>query len=362
MRGIIALFQLYSVFSYIGTEKYQKKRINDYAAFQLTLIPYGLMSLLNILCGLVTPTYPTVYMIDSTIMREAKGRGWTFDGTVGELCEYPEKAGGEEDTNVGFSVVMGEREEAVVRGEREEANESGEIRRKEKHYVGFKAIVGRRTAEMGSPAAVGAPADVRDEISISHEEVGKDFKKPLDLPRVLKFYWECKKDLCVIRWFLRKNLDPRREFVGNLLDQGQKDPDKTNIVISPIGNPTYQPTPSWLFYSRLIISDIIILASISLPYIITWKLTKYKAPTGGNKMHIIIFMLWLLIGQGAPLGRVGWEIAQTRLDPHTGRDMWYTISCVVTGLLSIPSIWGIILVGIEKYHHPDAATPYGQSR
>ena len=353
MRGIIALFQLYSIISYIGTEKYQKKRINDYAAFQLTLIPYGLMSLLNILCGLVTPTYPTVYMIDSTIMREAKGRGWTFDGTVGELCEYPEKAEGEEDTNVGFSVVM---------GEREVANESRETGREGKHYVGFKAIVGRRTAEVGSPAEVEAPANVRDEISISHEEVGKDFKKPLDLPRVFKFYWECKKDLCAVRWFLNKNQDPRREFVGNLLDQGQKDPDKTNIVISPIGNPTYQPTSRSRFYSRLIISDIIILASICLPYIITWKLTKYKAPTGGIKIHIIIFMLWLLIGQGAPLGRVGWEIAQTRLDPHTGRDMWYTISCAVTALLSIPSVLGILLVGIEKYHHPDAATPYGQSR
>jgi hypothetical protein len=48
---------------------------------------YGLMSLLNILCGIVTPSYTAVYMVENSVMREAIRRGGVFDGVVGELAE-----------------------------------------------------------------------------------------------------------------------------------------------------------------------------------------------------------------------------------------------------------------------------------
>jgi hypothetical protein len=82
-KGIIALSQLYSVVNYIRDER---ERIRDYAAYQLTVIPHGLRSVDNILCGLVTPTYSAVYMVDSATMEDARGRGWAFGGTIGELC------------------------------------------------------------------------------------------------------------------------------------------------------------------------------------------------------------------------------------------------------------------------------------
>jgi hypothetical protein len=51
------------------------------------MIPYGLMSLLNILCGILTPSYPAVYMVKSSVMEEAMRRGGVFDGIVGEIVE-----------------------------------------------------------------------------------------------------------------------------------------------------------------------------------------------------------------------------------------------------------------------------------
>jgi hypothetical protein len=36
-----------------------------YAAFGLTLLPYLVMSVVNLVGNLVTPTYPTLYMVDS---------------------------------------------------------------------------------------------------------------------------------------------------------------------------------------------------------------------------------------------------------------------------------------------------------
>lgn len=51
------------------------------------MIPYGLMTLLNILCGIVTPSYTAVYMVENSVMREAIRRGGVFDGVVGELAE-----------------------------------------------------------------------------------------------------------------------------------------------------------------------------------------------------------------------------------------------------------------------------------
>jgi hypothetical protein len=58
------------------------------AAFGLTVIPYLLMSLLNILSGVFCPEYPSLFLVDSPILREARKRdGAKLDFTVGVLEE-----------------------------------------------------------------------------------------------------------------------------------------------------------------------------------------------------------------------------------------------------------------------------------
>ena len=60
-----------------------------YAAFGLTVAPYAVASILNLLGSLLCPEFLAVYMVESSIMDEARRRGdeYVFEGTVGRLDE-----------------------------------------------------------------------------------------------------------------------------------------------------------------------------------------------------------------------------------------------------------------------------------
>lgn len=53
-----------------------------YAAFGFTVIPYAIMSLINLTANLLTPEYPTLFMVYSDRMEKEKIE---FDGTVGTI-------------------------------------------------------------------------------------------------------------------------------------------------------------------------------------------------------------------------------------------------------------------------------------
>jgi hypothetical protein len=63
-----------------------------YAAFGLTVIPYALMSILNLIANLLTPEYPTLFMVHSDYMDMANQctNETRFDGKVGTII--PKKA------------------------------------------------------------------------------------------------------------------------------------------------------------------------------------------------------------------------------------------------------------------------------
>jgi len=56
-----------------------------YAAFGLTVIPYAVMSIVNLIANIVTPDYPFLYMVRSDVMKELENKGYCFDGTVGTI-------------------------------------------------------------------------------------------------------------------------------------------------------------------------------------------------------------------------------------------------------------------------------------
>jgi len=56
-----------------------------YAAFGLTVVPYMIMSLVNLVANLLSPEYPYIYIVNSELMDEAEGLGAQFDGTVGKI-------------------------------------------------------------------------------------------------------------------------------------------------------------------------------------------------------------------------------------------------------------------------------------
>ncbi|KAF8876258.1 hypothetical protein BD779DRAFT_170319 [Infundibulicybe gibba] len=86
-----SLFQsLYAIFTLYRSRGDQISRYG-YAAFSLTVAPYAIMSAINLVGGLLTPTYPTLYLIGSSILDEAKSRpGAQFDGIIGRIAETSE--------------------------------------------------------------------------------------------------------------------------------------------------------------------------------------------------------------------------------------------------------------------------------
>lgn len=90
MRGLVALVQaLLAIQTLYQTRGDQLDRYG-YAAFGLTVAPYAVMSLVNLLGSLARPDYDAVYMVGSPIMveeRRRKGLDGYYDGVVGEVFE-----------------------------------------------------------------------------------------------------------------------------------------------------------------------------------------------------------------------------------------------------------------------------------
>ncbi|KAL8904439.1 MAG: hypothetical protein Q9207_003268 [Kuettlingeria erythrocarpa] len=73
-----------------------------YTAYGLTVLPYMMVSIINLIGSLLTSEYETIYLVHSAIMDEMKDRGGLCDGVVGTI-ERPDHqtlvhVGGEEET------------------------------------------------------------------------------------------------------------------------------------------------------------------------------------------------------------------------------------------------------------------------
>ncbi len=86
-KALVATFQaLYACATLYEARGDQIERYG-YAAFGLTVAPYLVMSIINLIGTVVTPDYSTLFMVESEIMEEAKRRdGACFRGTVGKLA------------------------------------------------------------------------------------------------------------------------------------------------------------------------------------------------------------------------------------------------------------------------------------
>ena len=122
-RGTVALLQLlYTSFTIYHTNGDQ---VNQYgfAAPGLTVLPYAVMSGLNLLASLVAPHYPKLYLVRSEVMEEAERRtGLRFHYVVGRVVDesctdsdnianegWSEIAGSFEDDNKVLHVIHSEK-------------------------------------------------------------------------------------------------------------------------------------------------------------------------------------------------------------------------------------------------------------
>ena len=88
VKGMAALVQLlYASFTLFRTTKGEVDQYG-FAAPGLTVIPYAIMSALNLVASLVAPHYPTLYLVRSEVMEEAERRtGLPFNYVVGKVVD-----------------------------------------------------------------------------------------------------------------------------------------------------------------------------------------------------------------------------------------------------------------------------------
>ncbi|RPA86096.1 hypothetical protein BJ508DRAFT_358598 [Ascobolus immersus RN42] len=85
-KSLTSIVQI--VFSCITIYRSRGPQIRNYgyAAYSLTLVPYMLMTFLNLLSHIFTPDFPAVYLVSTGVMDEAKARGGIFEGVVGRVA------------------------------------------------------------------------------------------------------------------------------------------------------------------------------------------------------------------------------------------------------------------------------------
>tara|TARA_R110002003_G_scaffold391_13_gene19494 strand:+ start:1459 stop:3270 length:1812 start_codon:yes stop_codon:yes gene_type:complete len=87
VKALIALAQ--SAYALTTLYRARGDQISQFgfAAFGLTVAPYAVMSIMNLIGNLCRPEYPSLYMVESSIMDEARGRGGLFEGAVARVKE-----------------------------------------------------------------------------------------------------------------------------------------------------------------------------------------------------------------------------------------------------------------------------------
>ena len=85
LKALIAIVQLGA--SIMTLYRARGDQINKYGlpAFGLAVVPYAVMSLLNLVGTLMLPEYPALYLVESEIMHEATSRGSHFGCVVGRV-------------------------------------------------------------------------------------------------------------------------------------------------------------------------------------------------------------------------------------------------------------------------------------
>jgi hypothetical protein len=95
LRGMVGVFQSLSASVAVYRARGDQISRYGYAAFGLTVIPYGVMSVVNLLGGLLTLDYDVIYTLWSPEMNEAKSRGGYFEGVVGKVSPDTDNSGEE---------------------------------------------------------------------------------------------------------------------------------------------------------------------------------------------------------------------------------------------------------------------------
>lgn len=383
MRTIIALVQLGSAIPTIWAVSKPENRKHGYAAYQLTVIPYALMSVVNTLATFTTPNYPASYLIRSSIMDEAKLRGGRFEGVIGELCESdtrdslkgvvsghgdivgamatfknrtladPDSAGNDiyaqfEDDDESIELIQWHPEKKarncahgalkalkfiwmhlVVETFREE---SPVTRWPSRWHQTRKARKAQQSLMQASQESVLQPDN--GEPQTSDPEAGKQVARTPPVRRIRLNPIEAN----IIRLFKLYSFSER-----------SKTPNMEPIVLLPsIGNPKPRKTgitEGSLFY----ISDLLFAISFAAPYLTTWGLTRYDAGDSTG-LERTFYTLWLVMMQLACIFQhITWSFIVGRIAQLGYSNLIWGLFCIliIGGIWCLPAVAGFVLVALR---------------
>lgn len=100
LKSATAVVQLLFACLTLYRTKGDQVELYGYAAFGLTVLPYAIMSILNLTANLLTPEYPTLFMVQSDVMHDDQHGPYEFefDGTVGIIKNATTNSNGSYDT------------------------------------------------------------------------------------------------------------------------------------------------------------------------------------------------------------------------------------------------------------------------
>ncbi|PVH97184.1 hypothetical protein DM02DRAFT_89579 [Periconia macrospinosa] len=82
VKALIAIVQAGYAFSTLYRARGDQIEQFGFAAFGLTVAPYAVMSIINLIGNICQPDYASLYMVETSIMDEARRRGGIFEGAV----------------------------------------------------------------------------------------------------------------------------------------------------------------------------------------------------------------------------------------------------------------------------------------
>ncbi|KAL9070783.1 MAG: hypothetical protein Q9157_005696 [Trypethelium eluteriae] len=85
LKAVASLIQVIAAFTTLLSHRPDLIRRWGYASYHLTVIPYLVMTLVNLICNMITPDYPCLYMVRSDTMVEAEKVGGRFEGEVAQM-------------------------------------------------------------------------------------------------------------------------------------------------------------------------------------------------------------------------------------------------------------------------------------
>ncbi|KAK4235331.1 hypothetical protein C8A03DRAFT_17919 [Achaetomium macrosporum] len=85
IQSLVGLFQAGSAALTLYKSRGDQIQRYGYAAFGLTVVPYLVMTIVNLVAQIASADYSNVYMVSSPEMEEARRHGGVFDGVVGHL-------------------------------------------------------------------------------------------------------------------------------------------------------------------------------------------------------------------------------------------------------------------------------------